>query len=191
MKLYEFQGEIAKAAAEYAAVMEETEEAYRAGEIDLAELERRYDAAVEIYGEYLGFMDDEFEKKAEATAMVLLNLQAEAEVESAHAEPFEREAARYRNRQKGLERQAEHLKEYLKAQMERTGKLKVEGSRLKISVQQNSSPSVLISDPDAIPEAFILPQMPKLARVAVMLAHKEGQEIPGLEFVRGTHVRIR
>lgn len=191
MKLYEIPEEYIRAAAEYQRTLDEAEESCAAGEITADELALRYDAAAEIYGEYLGFTTGEFERKAEATAMVIRNIEAAGEVEAARAKQFEIEYARYRNRARAAENQARRLKEYIKAHMGTMGLAKIEGVQLKLAVQRNSVPAIRVVDLDAVPAEFLIPQPPKLNNEMVKADWKAGAEVPGVSVELGNHLRIR
>jgi hypothetical protein len=82
-------------------------------------------------------------------------------------------------RQRSLVRHADRLRDYLKAQMERTGIGKIKNHYLALRVQANP-PSAAIKDKAAIPEQFKRTEVSiKLLRAEIGKALKCGEDVPG------------
>lgn len=122
----------------------------------------------------------------------------------ANAEAVKVEAQRLQGIQKREEKAAESLKGYLKAQMERLGKTKVNGLLATIAIQ-NSPASVKgeLSEDELVnihqqsyadPRCIVkyIPESYVLDRRAAMELHKSGAALPvGLIVEQNTHLRIR
>ena len=101
----------------------------------------------------------------------------------------------------------ERLKRYIRTSMEDLELNKVSDSLLSVTLQANSGPNTEIVDPAAIPPAFVigslrlpLPQWPaellnqvrtEFNRDAMIDAYRRGEQVPGVEFSVGQHIRIR
>jgi hypothetical protein len=124
------------------------------------------------------------EQKVENTGLYIKNLLVTAKAEAEEAEMFSRRA-------KTKERAAKALKEYLKVNMERVGKDKLETLRVKARIQINPRPAINWTRPvEELPDAFKRIKV----EVDVAMAHeawKLGQKLPeGFEVFRGTHLRL-
>lgn len=154
---------------EIEAILEE-----RGGELD-DEIEARLDA-----------IEADFERKCERLCGWRANL-------AASAKAYQEEADRLASRAKTLTRSADSVKRYLFAQLERSGRQKLEAGTWRLSVQRNSQPSVTVSvDPAALPERFRRITV-EADRRALLNAWKDGTgPIPeGVVIEVGHHLRIR
>ena len=195
MKLYEIPTEQQEALAAYHQNLAETGEALEAGEITADEALAQDETAAEELALALDRLDGAFDAKAESVAKMIRNLEAERDTNAAKAKPFEEEVARYKGRARSADSSVRWLKDYLKHQMERMGLSKVEGVDLKIGVQNNGRPSVVVENLDKVPAEYLIQQEPKLASNDAVAAWKSNGKnpdaVPGLRFDLGQHVRIR
>lgn len=128
----------------------------------------------------------EIEIKATNVAMFCRNLEASAE----QIREAERAMAL---RRKSIENRAEHIREYLKANMEATGITEISCPYFKLAIKQNPA-SVVIDAESQIPVEFMrIPEPPPATpdKKALAAALKEGKEIPGAHLARGTRLDIR
>ena len=124
------------------------------------------------------------EQKVENTGLYIKNLLATAKAEAQEAEMFSRRA-------RTKERAAKALKEYLKLNMERLGKDKLETLRVKARIQKNPRPAINWMRPiEELPDAFKRIKVEVDGAMAYE-AWKLGQELPeGFEVFRDTHLRL-
>jgi hypothetical protein len=143
--------------------------------------------------ELLEQVEGSVETKLENTALVALNLSANAKAAKAEADRLGAIATSYA-------RQADSLKNYLHQQMERAGIKKHEGARAKLWIQANGAASVRLRNPDYVPQPFrrVRIEFDAAAANAYLKANncipkpEDGPiEIEGLVVSRGTHLRIR
>jgi len=128
-----------------------------------------------------GEISDLFEVKAERTACVIRNLEAEAEAIRA-------EEKRLAARRRALEGSVDRLKSYLKMNMETSGLDKIKSSLFTISIQNN--PPSLKVDESLLPDDFwIVERKPDTAKVKDAL--KSGATIDGAWLEQGRSLRIR
>ena len=86
---------------------------------------------------------------------------------------------------------ADRLKEYIQGNMEAMNCSKVEDAELGIRVRLCNSPArVEVQDESKVPEAYLVPQPPKLATTEIAKALKAGAEVAGCVLVQGKHIRI-
>ena len=122
-------------------------------------------------------------EKVENTALFIRNLEATAKAE-------EEEASRFANRAKTKRFAAKSLKHYLKMNLVRVGRDRIETLRVKARIQNNSRPSIRwLGDIHKCPI--------ELCRVTVELdgtkaytSWKEEKLPEGFEVNRGTHLRL-
>jgi len=151
----------------------------------------------------LNELDGQADEKIERVALFVRERQAQAKA-------VREERDRLDAIVKREEKAAESLKSYLKFQMERLGKIKVNGLLATVAIQRNSQPSVTHGLPDDTLRACYLTsgtadeQLPgvgqfvretisyRIDRDAVLAAQKAGDLIPSEIVVDlGTHIRIR
>ena len=121
-------------------------------------------------------IDDVFDSKVENIAKLIREFEAGAKTLKSEAEHFS-------NRAKTLENKAKNLREYLKHNMTVAGKRKVDTELLKIAIRQNP-PSVNVTNEQAIPSEFLIPQPPKIDKKAISKALKDGEVVDGAELIR-------
>ena len=131
-------------------------------------------------------LSGDLEVKATNVAMFTRNLEATAEA----IKGAESQMAARRN---AIEKRAERLRQYLKAQMERTGIQKIESPYLLLAIR-NNPPSVHIEAPELIPASFMRTPPPPPAEIdkkAISEALKAGLDVPGARLKSGTRLEIK
>jgi len=101
------------------------------------------------------------------------------------------EADRITKKRQAAERHIDRLKAYAKWNMEELGETKRKVDDLFTVAIQNNPPSVRVVNMDAVPHDFDKPvqRAVDISRIRDIL--KNGDDVPGCELVRGTHLRIR
>lgn len=142
--------------------------------------------------EMLDQVEGNLQTKVERTALVIQNQLANAAAAKSEADRLAKIAGTYT-------RQAEALKTYLKAQLDRAGIAKVETPLAKVWTQTNGRPSIRPAT-DEIPPAFQRIKIEFDGALAyetvkdagLVPAPEDGPvEVLGLIVERGTHLRIR
>ena len=122
----------------------ELKENYRA----VLELMEDEEADQEAVADTLSMITDDIEEKAENYAIIMKELEAEAE-------KLKKEEERLNRRRKAIESHREQMKETLKSAMELIGKKKFKSEHFSFTIQKNGgSLPVIITNPDALPERF-------------------------------------
>ena len=148
----------------------EISERYR----ELESLAESDDIPPEVIRDTLEGIEGDWEKKAEAVAMYIKNIEAAAE---AKAEAAKAIAAR----SKMLEKRADSLRMYLLLQFQFMGKTRIECGPFAL-VLKNNPQSVVIDDETALPAVYMVQPPappPKPDKKAIGAAIKAGQEVPG------------
>lgn len=128
-------------------------------------------------------LEDAIEVKAENTAKVIKQLEANAEM-------LANESRRLSERKSAIENNVRNLKSYLQDQFERCGKAKVKGEIFTVAIQNNPQ-SVEVVDETKIPLEFFIQQEPKLDRKELLTHLKAGEEIAGVTIKQTKSLRIR
>lgn len=126
------------------------------------------------------------EVKATNVAMFARNLEASAEAIKA-AE------AQMAARRKSIENRAQAVRDYLKAQMERTGIKEIASPYFKLAIRTNP-PAVVIDALGQIPEYFMKmpePPPPSPDKKGIAAAIKAGKEVPGAHLEQSTRLEIK
>lgn len=147
-------------------------------------------------------LDCDVTEKAERVALYILELEATAEACRSEVKRLTSRAAAKINR-------ADGLRDYLKVELARLGKKKIEGQKLTISRQANSQYSIECADPalvyleegptDDRDEAMPAPLASReekfvyhLNRSEIVRRHEAGEALPeSIVVAKGEHVRIR
>lgn len=143
-------------------------------------------------------IEGSIQEKVERTALVIRNLQR-------NADGAEAEERTLRTLKTAYRRQAEYLKAYLKHTLRRAAIDRIDAPRAKVWIQTSATPVVRPTNPDRIPAKYLIPPTPQpptfdrdtaLAdlRAAGLIPNgptDEPLEIDGLTIERGCHVRIR
>lgn len=125
-----------------------------------------------------------FEDKAVNVALYLRTLEAEANAIAEARTAMER-------RETALRHQALRLREYLKAEMERTGLTRLDSPCLALRVQPNP-PAVVIEDEGMLPERFTeTVTTVKILKADIGKALKAGEAVFGAHLERTTRLVIR
>jgi len=128
-------------------------------------------------------LTDAIEDKAENTAKVIKQLEANADM-------LANEIKRLSERKTTAENNAKQLKVYLQEQLEKCGKSKIKGEIFTVAIQNNPQ-SVEVLDESKIPAAYFIPQAPKLDRKELLAHLKAGEEIAGVAIKQTQSLRIR
>lgn len=117
-------------------------------------------------------IEGEFQEKGKALAMVTLNMDGDIEAIKA-------QISRLSERKKVMENRQTSLKEYLRANMERTGITKIIHPLFTITLGKGK-PIVIIDEESKIPDEYMnttVTTTPMKAEIAKAI--KEGREVPG------------
>ena len=128
-------------------------------------------------------LTDAIEDKAENTAKVIKQLEANADMVA-------NEIKRLSERKTTAENNAKQLKVYLQERLEKCGKSKIKGEIFTVAIQNNPQ-SVEVLDESKIPAAYFIPQAPKLDRKELLAHLKAGEEIAGVAIKQTQSLRIR
>lgn len=157
-------------------------DAYLEASSKLADL----DLPPEVVTDTLEGMAGEIEVKATNVAMFCRNLEASAEA-------IKQAESDMTARRKAIEKRAQHLRDYLKQQMERTGITKIECPYFKMSIRQNP-PAVVIDAESQIPAQYMRtpePPPPAPDKKQIADALKAGQDVPGCHLSTTTRIEIK
>ncbi len=125
------------------------------------------DTDPEVIRDTMEGVEGEFEIKAEGYAKVIAQLSMEADGLKAEIE-------RLSARKTTMENNAKRMKKILEEAMIRTGNRKFKTPLFSFRIQKNT-PSVVL-DTDQIPEKYLIPQDPKIDKVAIKKALNDGDE---------------
>lgn len=161
---------------------------FQLADLYLADLQKLADLDLDeqTVADTLEGLSGELEVKATNVAAFARNLDASAEAIKA-AE------AQMAARRKAIENRAARIREYLKANMERTGITKIECPQFAISIKANP-PAVHVEAPELVPAEFMRqapPPPPMVDKKAVAEALKAGADVPGCRLERGTRLEIK
>lgn len=90
---------------------------------------------------------------------------------------------------KSLKSKIDRLKKYALQEMNAAGKKRVVTDHYVLSVR--NSHSVKITDEHLIPKAFLEEQKPKIKKKEIAMAFKNGQDVPGTEYVQSQSISGR
>ena len=127
-------------------------------------------------------INEAIEDKVENTAYVIKSLEANVKV-------IDEEVKRLQAMKSTQQRNIKSLKEYIQESMEKVGLGKIEGSLIKVSIQ-NNPPSVRLDDDFKIGK-YLVSVEPKFDKKAILSDLKQGLDVPGAEMVQGKSIRIR
>ena len=128
-------------------------------------------------------LEDAIEVKAENTAKVIKQLEANAEM-------LANESRRLSERKSAIENNVRNLKSYLQEQLEKCGKTKINGEIFTVAIQNNPQ-SVEVIDETKIPLEFFIEQAPKLDKKTLLQHLKNEELIPGATLKQSQSLRIR
>ena len=157
--------------------------------MNLYELTQNYLQVLEIaengddLADTLEALEDAIEVKAENTAKVIKQLEANAEM-------LANESRRLSERKSAIENNVRNLKSYLQDQLDKCGKSKIKGEIFTVAIQNNPQ-SVDVLDESLIPSTYFIQQAPKLDRKELLTHLKAGEEIAGVTIKQTKSLRIR
>lgn len=137
----------------------------------------------DVINKALNEVGGEIEDKAENIAILIKNLESDAE-------GFKREEERLATKRNAVENRIKGLKTYLDTTMRAVDKLKFKTKLFSFNIQ-NNPPSVDITDEKLIPQEFFIDQAPKLDKKSLLAALKDGKEIEGATIKQTKSLRIR
>ena len=144
------------------------------------------DLPPEVVADTLESLSGDIEAKSTNVAAFIRNLESTAEqIKAAESEMAKR--------RKAIEARADHIREYLKSNMIRTGITKIECPYFKLAIRDNPE-SVVIDDAGKIPgELYTYPVAPEPFpdKKAIKEAIKAGQQIEGAHLERGQRLEIK
>ena len=125
----------------------------------------------------------DFERKTDGYCKVIKNIQADVKALSD-------EIAVLQEKKRVAENAIDRLKNSLQLAMSNTGKDKVKGSLLTLSMRNNAPQLPKDLAPELIPERYYIPQEPKVDRRSLLKDVKEGK-VEGIESVRSQSLQIK
>lgn len=133
----------------------------------------------------LDSLTEEGERKVESIAMMIRELDAEADA-------LDRESKHLKSRRDSTVNRSEWLKNYVKDELRRLGTTAVDGKLLKVRVQ-NNPPSCEVLDEAMIPAQYVeTVEIKKINKQAIIANYKTSGEVPaGCNITIGTSLRIR
>ena len=137
----------------------------------------------DVINKALNEVGGEIEDKAENIAILIKNLESDAE-------GFKREEERLATKRSAVENRIKGLKTYLDTTMRAVDKLKFKTKLFSFNIQ-NNPPRVDITDEKLIPQEFFIDQAPKLDKKSLLAALKDGKEIEGATIKQTKSLRIR
>lgn len=130
----------------------------------------------------LDSINESIELKVENTAYVIKTLEA-------NAKAYKDEMDRMAKSKKTIDNNIKNLKLYIQQSMEQTGRNKIEGKLIKVSIQ-NNRPSVYVTQEESLKE-YMVEQPKKLDRRALLDDLKQGVVVAGAELQQTRSVRIK
>ena len=146
----------------------------------LLEMAEQFDE--ETLRDTLESINEAIETKVENTAYVIKSLEANVKI-------IDEEVKRLQAMKSTQQRNIKSLKEYIQESMEKVGLGKIEGSLIKVSIQ-NNPPSIRLDDDFKIGK-YLVSVEPKFDKKAILSDLKQGLDVPGAEIVQGKSIRIR
>jgi hypothetical protein len=141
------------------------------------------DLPEEVIADTLAGLAGTFEVKAQNLARYIRNLEAEVTAIDAARTSMER-------RQRSLQRHAERLRAYLKAQMEASRITRITSPERVVRVQKNP-PTVMVDEADEIPLAYKATRIETvLLKADIGQALKAGVVVPGARLAQTTRLVI-
>lgn len=140
----------------------------------------------EAIADTLESIEGEFDSKADNTACIIKNLEAEAAAIKA-------EESALKERRQSKEATADRLKNYLSEQMQAMGKSKLETARNMIGFR--ASTSVYIANEEEFkakhPDLCVTETVVKIPKSEIGKALKDGAEIDGVELRKNQNLYVR
>ncbi len=129
-------------------------------------------------------LEGEFKLKSANVAKYIKNLEHTLDgMKEAESNMHQRRAS--------LEKKINHMREYLRANLEKSGIKKIDAPDISISMQKNPY-KVVITNENEIPEDFIDTKETKAVnKEKIKEALKNGEEVPGCELVQENRITIK
>lgn len=161
---------------------------YQLADLYLSDLQKLADLDLDeqTVTDTLEGLSGELEVKATNVAAFARNLEVSADA-------IKGAEAQMAARRKAIEKRAESLKAYLKANMERTGIIKIESPQFCLSIKKNP-PAVHVEAQELVPDAFFNqppPPSPVMDKKRIADALKAGEDVPGCRLEQGTRLEIK
>jgi hypothetical protein len=140
----------------------------------------------QTFQDTLESISGDIEEKSINVAMFIRNLEASAAAIETQIEAME-------ERSKAIRKKADHIKEYLRANMEHAKLQKIESPFFVLSIRKNPA-SLVLDDEKLVPPSFLKtpePPPPMLDKTAIKDALKNGQVVPGAHLEQKTRLEIR
>jgi hypothetical protein len=126
------------------------------------------------------------EEKSINVAMFVRNLEASAAAIDTQIESME-------ERSKAIRKKADHVKDYLRANMEHAKLQKIESPFFVLSIRKNPA-SLVLDDESKVPTSFLKtpePPPPMLDKAKIKEAIKNGHVVPGAHLETKTRLEIK
>lgn len=149
----------------------------------LLEMAEDPDIDEQVLADTMEGIEGEFEDKADGYAKVLAQLGAQQMA-------LDHEIERLSARMKTIERNIKVMKDGLQQSMMVTGKTKFKTSLFSFAIAKNPA-SLVIDDEDAVPEAYKVPQPPKIDKKKIKEDLKTGAQLGWCHLVQTESLRIR
>lgn len=140
----------------------------------------------QTFQDTLESISGDIETKSINVAMFVRNLESSAAAIETQIESME-------ERSKAIRKKADHIKNYLRANMEHAKLQKIESPFFVLSIRKNSV-SLILDDESKVPPSFLKapePPPPALDKTAIKDALKNGQVVPGAHLEQKTRLEIK
>lgn len=108
---------------------------------------------------------------------------------TADSDNFKAEIDRMTARKRAIDNNVKRMKLALLNFLNSSGQTKAKGGTFTVSISK--SQAVNIFNENAIPESFLISQPPKIDKIGIKKALKEGEDVPGATIIINEGVRIR
>ena len=149
----------------------------------LLEMAEDPDIDEQVLADTMEGIEGEFEDKADGYAKVLAQLGAQQMA-------LDHEIERLSARMKTIERNIKVMKDGLQQSMMVTGKTKFKTSLFSFAIAKNPA-SLVIDDEDAVPEAYKVPQPPKIDKKKIKEDLKAGAQLDWCHLTQTESLRIK
>lgn len=122
------------------------------------------------------------DEKIESYCKIIKQMQCDVDA-------FKSEIERLQARKKTTENGVDRMKAALLLFMQQTGQDKVKAGTFAVSTA--TTQAVNITDENKIPSAFLVEQPPKIDKIGIKKALKDGATVDGAELINNTGVRIK
>lgn len=159
--------------------------------LELQEMMLDDEADIQAISDTMEAIGGEIDEKADAYGRIIQNLEVRAKELEGIMQGFQSEADRLKAQVTANRNNQKRLKENLLSTMQAIGKKKIEGDLFKWTECRNSTPSLVIDDPLAIPLDMYKEPEPDTKKMASFLKMQEDHKDDWGHLEYGTHVRMR